>query len=386
MQDILDTEINALMVEHNATVDSLKEEHHATVASLEKQIEKEITRLQILQEEYTVSDDEHNLPKRDDFIDEGKIIGKAIDVTKGRFKVLQDDLLKKVSAEILRISKLVGLAHIEDIQLTSIPTLKIKKDGSNTSYSKCSEGEKLRLKVITTIALLSVAEKEKILNLMQGIDIVYHLAAAQHEANVPDQTFYDANVKGTENVLEASVRSGVKRFVHGSTIGVYGSALVGNIDEESLLQPDNIYGKTKLEGEKIVLSFNNRLPVVIIRISETYGPGDRRLLKLFKAINKNAFFMIGNGMNIHHLIYIDDLINGLVIASTSEKAVGEVFVLAGKEPVTTNEMVKTIAKVLDKRMPGLRLPLLPFIGLAIIIALYRNKETVNVDQINLLKG
>ena len=127
-----------------------------------KQIEKEITRLQILQEEYTVSDDEHNLPKRDDFIDEGKIIGKAIDVTKGRFKVLQDDLLKKVSAEILRISKLVGLAHIEDIQLTSIPTLKIKKDGSNTSYSKCSEGEKLRLKVITTIALLSVAEKEKV--------------------------------------------------------------------------------------------------------------------------------------------------------------------------------------------------------------------------------
>jgi len=217
------------------------------------------------------------------------------------------------------------------------------------------------------VHLVSVVEKEKILNLMQGIDIVYHLAAAQHEANVPDQTFYDVNVKGTENVLEASVRSGVKRFVHGSTIGVYGSALVGNIDEESPLQPDNIYGKTKLEGEKIVLSFNNRLPVVIIRISETYGPGDRRLLKLFKAINKNAFFMIGNGMNIHHLIYIDDLIKGLQIASTSEKAVGEVFVLAGKEPVTTSEMVKTIAKVLGKRMPGLRLPLLPFIGLAIIM-------------------
>lgn len=217
------------------------------------------------------------------------------------------------------------------------------------------------------VHLVSVVEKEKILNLMQGIDIVYHLAAAQHEANVPDQSFYDANVKGTENVLEASVRSGVKRFVHGSTIGVYGSALVGNIDEESPLQPDNIYGKTKLEGEQIVLSFNNRLPVVIIRISETYGPGDRRLLKLFKAINKNAFFMIGNGMNIHHLIYIDDLINGLLIAATSKEAVGEVFVLAGKEPVTTNEMVKTIAKVLDKRMPGLRLPLLPFIGLAIIM-------------------
>ena len=216
--------------------------------------------------------------------------------------------------------------------------------------------------------LMSVTDdKERIFNIMQGIDIVYHLAAAQHEANVPDKFFYDVNVKGTENILEASVRSGVKRFVHGSTIGVYGSALDGNIDEESPLQPDNIYGKTKLEGEKIVLSFNNRLPVVIIRIPETYGPGDRRLLKLFKAINKNAFFMIGNGMNTHHLIYIDDLINGLLVTATSKEAVGEVFVFAGKEPVTTNEMVETIAKVLGKKILGLRMPLLPFIGLSIIM-------------------
>jgi len=217
------------------------------------------------------------------------------------------------------------------------------------------------------VILASITNREKIFTLLQGIDLVYHLAAAQHEANVPDKLFYDVNVKGTENILEASVRSGVKRFVHGSTIGVYGTALDGNIDEESPLQPDNIYGKTKLEGEKIVLSFNNRLPVVIIRISETYGPGDRRLLKLFKAIYKNAFFMIGNGMNTHHLIYIDDLINGLLIAATSKEAVGEVFVLAGKEPVTTNEMVKTIAKVIGKRIPRLQMPLSPFIGLSIIM-------------------
>ena len=127
-----------------------------------KQIEKDITRLQVLKEEYTVNDSEQKLPHQDDFIDEEKIIKKAIEVTKGRFKVLQEELLQKVSDEILRISKLVGLGHIESIELTSIPTLKIKKDGSSTSYSKCSEGEKLRLKVITTIALLSVAEKQKV--------------------------------------------------------------------------------------------------------------------------------------------------------------------------------------------------------------------------------
>jgi hypothetical protein len=127
-----------------------------------KQIEKEITRLQILKKEYAANDSKQKLPKQNNLINEGKIIKKAIEVTEGRFKMLQEDLLNKVSDEILRISKLVGLGHIENVKLTSNPHLKLEKDGSLTSYSKCSEGEKLRLKVITTIALLSVAEKENV--------------------------------------------------------------------------------------------------------------------------------------------------------------------------------------------------------------------------------
>ncbi|QXP54475.1 hypothetical protein H0I25_10265 [Cellulophaga sp. HaHa_2_95] len=137
-------------------------ENELSKFSERQQLEKEIMRLQILKEEYTVNDSELKLPKKNDFIDEGLIIKKAIEVTEGRFKVLQEDLLNKVSNEILRISKLVGLGHIESVKLTSNPHLKLEKDGSSTSYSKCSEGEKLRLKVITTIALLSVAEKENV--------------------------------------------------------------------------------------------------------------------------------------------------------------------------------------------------------------------------------
>lgn len=217
------------------------------------------------------------------------------------------------------------------------------------------------------VILASVTDRERLFELVQGIDLVYHLAAAQHEANVPDQVFWDVNVTGTKNILEASVSAGVKRFVHGSTIGVYGSTLEGNVDEQSPLKPDNIYGITKLEGEKLVLSFRQKLPVVIIRISETYGPGDRRLLKLFKAIKKNLFFMIGNGENIHHLIYIDDLIEGLFLAATSKEATGNIFVLAGKETLTTTEMVRAIAQELGTRVPKFRAPLFPFLLLAIMM-------------------
>lgn len=213
------------------------------------------------------------------------------------------------------------------------------------------------------VVLGSITDKEKLSDAVKEIDIVFHLAAAQHEANVPDQVFWDVNVTGTKNLLDMCLEAGVRRFVHGSTIGVYGN-LDGQIDEESPCNPENIYGVTKLEGEKLVLSYRDKIPLVIIRISETYGPGDYRLLKLFKLINKNSFFMIGAGKNLHQLIFVEDLISGLLNAADSEKAVGEIILLVGKEPITTNDMVKIIADNLNARILPFRAPLLPFLALA----------------------
>ena len=89
----------------------------------------------------------------------------------------------------------------------------------------------------------------------EAVDVIYYLAAAQHEANVPDKHSYDVNVQGTRNMLEAAVEAGVHRFVHGSTIGVYGISNNGSGRDDSPLQPDNIYGIAKLEGEKVVRQF-----------------------------------------------------------------------------------------------------------------------------------
>jgi nucleoside-diphosphate-sugar epimerase len=218
-----------------------------------------------------------------------------------------------------------------------------------------------------TVAVGSVSDRKRLAALLSGVDFVYHLAAAQHEANVPDQHFWEVNVAGTKNVIEASVTAGVKRFIHGSTIGVYGAAAAGYLDEESPLQPDNIYGLTKLEGENLVRTYQDKLPIVIIRISETYGPGDLRLLKLFKAVRKRLFVMIGNGQNMHHPIYIDDLISGLFLAARAEKAVGQTFVLSGKEPISTRDMAQAIAQVLGTNLPRIRAPLPVFLALATIL-------------------
>jgi nucleoside-diphosphate-sugar epimerase len=216
-------------------------------------------------------------------------------------------------------------------------------------------------------AVGSVTDRKAVADAVAGIDVIYHLAAAQHEMNVPDQHFWDVNVEGTRNVLDAGLRSGVKRVVHGSTIGVFGSAMLGEIDEETPLHPDNIYGSTKRDGETLALSYGDRLPVTVIRISETYGPGDRRLLKLFRALGKGRFFMIGDGKNLHQPVYVDDLVAGLRLAAVSEAALGQVFVLAGKEVVTTEEMVAAIAAAIHARPPGLRAPLRPFLIVARIL-------------------
>lgn len=213
------------------------------------------------------------------------------------------------------------------------------------------------------VVITDITKNEKLIDHLSMIDVVYHLAAIHHEINVPDKRFWDVNVKGTKNLLEASKASGVKRFIHGSTIGVYGTQ-GGVLDEGSACKPENIYGVTKLAAEEVVLSYNEGLPVIVIRIPEVYGPGDRRLLKLFLAVKKKRFFMIGDGKNFHHLIYIDDLIEGLFSVSDSENVKGQVLLLTGPKAITTNKMVQTIGEQFGVEGTRFRLPTMPLFLIA----------------------
>lgn len=202
---------------------------------------------------------------------------------------------------------------------------------------------------------------------MKGVSTLYHLAAAQHEANVGDDYFRRINVEGTRSILDAAVAAKVNRVVHGSTIGVYGIADQGPVHDRTPLFPDNIYGQTKLEGEHLARSYGDRLKLAIIRISESYGPGDYRLLKLFKGIKSKKFFMVGKGDNLHHPIYIDDLIDGLRRAATEGDAIGATVVLAGPRAVTTREMVDGISAALETDGPKITVPLPALMGAAMVI-------------------
>lgn len=214
---------------------------------------------------------------------------------------------------------------------------------------------------------VSVEDPEPLADSMAGADVVFHLAAAQHEANVPDGYFRKINVEGTRNVFDAAAAAAVGRVVHGSTIGVYGWSPGATVSEDSPLEPDNIYGITKLEGEQVVRSFEGRVPYSIARISETYGPGDRRLLKLFKGAERGFSIQIGAGRNLHHLVYIDDVLAGLLHAAREERALSRTFVLAGPRAVTSREMLEAVSRALGETARTLRLPMAPLMLAAAVL-------------------
>jgi nucleoside-diphosphate-sugar epimerase len=212
-----------------------------------------------------------------------------------------------------------------------------------------------------------IEDRSQLAAAMGGTDVVFHLAAAQHEANVPDEYFHRINVEGTRNLMDAAAATGVGRVVHGSTIGVYAWRPGHTVHENSPLTPDNIYGVTKLEGEQVVRSYAERVPTAIARIAETYGPGDRRLLKLFKGAERGLCLQIGDGQNLHHLVYVDDLVSGLLAAARDSRALGKTFVLAGRQPVTTRAMLEAVCRALGRSPRILRVPLAPLTLLALIL-------------------
>ncbi len=126
---------------------------------------------------------------------------------------------------------------------------------------------------------------------MTGATHVFHLAVAMREGGKRDEFFERVNLDGTRRLLEAAVAGRVERFVYCSTIGIYGHRAPGVTREDSPSRPGNIYERTKVAAEAMVREFGaaHRLPVVILRPADVYGPRDQRLLKLFRGVSRGSF-------------------------------------------------------------------------------------------------
>lgn len=195
----------------------------------------------------------------------------------------------------------------------------------------------------------------------QGVRIVYNIAAIYRQAGVSAQEYRAVNAEAVGTLIEAASRAGVRRVVHCSTVGVHGDVESPPANEDAPLRPGDIYQETKLEGERIAWEAAGRTGVelVVVRPSGIYGPGDRRLLKLFRGVARRRFVVLGSGQIYYHLTYVDDLTDGIRLAGETARAAGRTYILAGGEVTRLNELVQLIAKEAGTRPIPLHLPVWP---------------------------
>jgi nucleoside-diphosphate-sugar epimerase len=197
---------------------------------------------------------------------------------------------------------------------------------------------------------------------VRDVDVVYHIAAIYRQAGLPDAKYRAVNATAVRSVIEAAAGAGVRRVVHCSTVGVHGDIEHPPANEDAPLRPGDVYQQTKVEGEADARAAakDTGIEVVIARPTGIYGPGDRRLLKLFRGVARRRFVILGSGRIYYHLTYIDDLVEGFRLCGEVPAAAGRTYILAGGEVTTLEELVKMIAEEANVPAPRLHLPVWPF--------------------------
>jgi dihydroflavonol-4-reductase len=194
-----------------------------------------------------------------------------------------------------------------------------------------------------------------------GVEVVYHIAAIYRQAGLASDVYRAVNATAVREIVETAARGGVRRVVHCSTVGVHGDVEHPPANEDAPLRPGDIYQETKLEGERLAREAGERLgmDVTIVRPTGIYGPGDRRLLKLFRGVARRRWITLGAGEIYYHLTYIDDLVDGFHLCGTHPAAANRTYILAGPEVTTLNALVALVAETAGVPAPRLHLPVWP---------------------------
>jgi dihydroflavonol-4-reductase len=196
---------------------------------------------------------------------------------------------------------------------------------------------------------------------LAGVEVIHNTAALYRRAAPSDAVYRRVNALAVEDLVAAAAEVGVRRVVHCSTVGVHGHIEHPPADEDAPLRPGDVYQRTKVEGERLARDAAARtgIELTIARPSGIFGPGDRRLLKLFRGVVRRRFVILGDGRIFYHLAYIDDVVEGLRLCGEVPGAAGRTYILAGEHVPTLNDVVALIAEEAGVRPRGVHLPVWP---------------------------
>ncbi|MEN6509869.1 MAG: NAD-dependent epimerase/dehydratase family protein [Smithella sp.] len=285
---------------------------------------------------------------------------------------LFDGLLPAMKSKVL-ITGAAGFigSHLADSLLQDgIPVRCLTKPESDISHLAGSRSE---------IISGDVKDPASLAPAMEGVHTVYHLAAISRlDANVPDEEYYKTNVEGTRNVLESARRAGVKRVLYTSTIESVGTSKDGApLTETTPPAPRNIYGKTKLEAEKLVLDYHRQygMETFVVRPPMIYGPRELILCqRLFRIIQRGFYPIIGSGSALTEFCFVKNQVRGIRLTAENGKP-GQVYFISDDRSYTIEEIVDAIASelgtpVVKPHIP-VRLALLMGLTFEILSKLFR---------------
>lgn len=188
---------------------------------------------------------------------------------------------------------------------------------------------------------------------MNGIDVVYHLAAIADVKEVYEDPHYaeSINVRGTINVLEVARKTKLQRVIYGSTSWVYSATPEQYVDERTPLSaPSHLYTATKIASEHYCQCYSGlyTLPITILRYGIPYGPRarDGAVIPIFveKAMRGEPITIAGDGSQFRKFVYVEDLAEGNVLALNSI-AKNKIYNIDGTEKVTIRQIAETIQRL-----------------------------------------
>lgn len=188
-----------------------------------------------------------------------------------------------------------------------------------------------------------------------GCDVVIHLAArvhVMHEASGnPLSEFHKVNVEGTQYLAESAVQSGVKRFVYVSSIGVNGSKTTFPLTDLEEPNPHNAYALSKFEAEMVLgqIAKKTGLEIVIIRPPLVYGvdaPGN--FAQMIKVLAKRIPLPLAAVRNLRSLIYVENLVDALILCAMHPDAAGQTYLVSDGEDVSTPDLLRKLAEAMGQ--------------------------------------
>lgn len=200
-------------------------------------------------------------------------------------------------------------------------------------------------------------DKEGLRKSFKDANYIFHVAGVV-KSKTPEG-YFKGNVETTKILLEVALenKSTLKRFLLVSSGTVTGPSKDGTpLTEASNCFPITTYGKSKLEGEKIALSYKDRLPITICRAPAVYGERDTEIFIYFQSFSKGLTTTIGFNKKELSLIHAVDLVEGFYLAAASEKAIGEIYYISSEKYYTWQEINSVTSKVLNKKPIILKIP------------------------------